>query len=152
MLSFDRRRIVGIGQMPGLTTLHHVDVFGGIEVTAARSGGVGGLLAVLAPDIRLSDIVIVGNGDHRAILQHVAKLNSKLQPAIGVLGVVIRLVAGKEQQIGIELDQVFDHLRPWPGRPGAVAGEVADHDDFFVDRILANQPVKLGSFCPWRTR
>ena len=49
----------------------------------------------------MADVVVVGDGDRRPVAHDVAELQAELDPAGGVLGVAIGLVAGEEQQVGI---------------------------------------------------
>ncbi len=129
--------------MPGLTTLHHVDVLGRVEVTATGTGSRGGFFSVFAPKVGLSDIVIVGNRHDGTVFQDLTKLHPELKPAISVFGVVIRLIAGKEQEIRIKLFQVVDHHWSGPRCARTIARQVADDNHVFVDGVFADQAFEL---------
>ena len=94
--------------MPGLVSLDHVDVFGWVEISSAGAGGVGGLDAFFTPEVGLADVVVVGDGDGGAVAHEVAELQSKFEPTVSVLGVVVCLVSGEEEEVGVLCDQVFE--------------------------------------------
>ena len=105
--------------MPSLGTLHHVDVFHRVKVASVRSGRCGRFFSSGSPNVCLSHVVIVWNGNHRASSEEFTKLQAEFKPAGGVLGMMVGLVAGEEQKIGIlELD-VFDDAR---SRTASAAG------------------------------
>ena len=109
----DGSRIIRIRQVPRLLTLDHVHVSDRVEIAAVSHAGDGGQLATLTPEVGVADVMVVRNTNRRAILHHVAKLQTELNPAGGVLGVAIGLVAGEEQEIRILTDQVIQDL--WSG-------------------------------------
>jgi len=113
--ALDRLGIDGVGEVPGLLALDHVDVSGCVVIATAGAGGVGRLDAFFTPEVGLADVVIIGNGDGGAVTHDVAELHPELEPARGVLGVMVGLVARKEEDVGILRDEVFDNQRAGAG-------------------------------------
>lgn len=59
--------------MTALLSFDHFDVFRVEKVTAVIASGTEGLFAVFSPEISLSDIMIIGNGDARAVAEEFFK-------------------------------------------------------------------------------
>ena len=131
-----------IGQVPGLAALDHVHVASGVEVATAGSGRRGGLFTVFAPDVALSNVVVVGDGDHRSVAEDVSELDAPFEPAEGVLGVVVRLVSGKEQQVGVLAFEVVDDAGSRTGAAARVARECSDDDHVLVGGVATHQSVE----------
>ena len=72
--------IDGVGEVPGLLALDHVDVFGGVEISAAGAGGRGGFDAFFSPKIGLADVVVIGNRDGGPISHDIAELHAEFKP------------------------------------------------------------------------
>ncbi len=94
--SINGRRIDCVGQMPGLLTLHEVDIFNWIKVAAVGVAAERRASSVFAPEIRVADVVIVRNCDGGSVAHDVAKLQSEFNPAGCMFGVSIRLITRKE--------------------------------------------------------
>ena len=137
-IALDGLGVDGVGQVPGLLALHHVDVFGRIKISATWARGIGGFDAVFTPEVGLADIVVIRNGDGRSVAHDIAELHTELKPAGGVLGVVIGLVSGKEEDVWVLRDEIFDDEGPRAGGAGGIAGKVADHDGFLVVGLTAD--------------
>ena len=132
------RRAMWIGKVPRLLALHHVHVACREEVAAVGAGSCRCLLAILAPQVRLTDIVIVRDRDDGAVSQDLSKLQTEFDPTGSVLAMVIGLITGEEEKVGVLKFQVFDD--PWarPLGPARVARESPDNDLVLVDRIAPN--------------
>ena len=113
-----------------------------VEITSGWSGRSLGHLSVFSPEVRLTDIVVIWNRDGGTIFHDVTKAQSELNPAGGVLGVMIGLISGEEEKVRVLLNQVRKNGGARSLGPAGVAGEIADDDDILVDRILANEPFK----------
>ena len=143
--ALDGSGIEGIGEVARLGPLHHLHVLDRAEVAAIGPVGIVGLLPPRAPEVGLAHVVVVGNGDRRAVPDDRAEVAAELEPRRVVAGVVVDLVPGEEQQIGVEgLDVVEDVLaRDVPAVRGVdrVPGEAGDDDLVLVDGVLANPTV-----------
>lgn len=142
--AFDGLWINRIGEVPGLLALDHVDILGGVEISTAGAGLGGGFNAFFTPEVRLADVVVVGDGNGGAVAHDVAELHAELKPAGGVLGVVIGLVSSEEEEVGILFDEVLEDQRAWAGGAGGIAGEIADDEDVFVGGFAADLAFKGG--------
>ena len=60
----------------------------------------------------MADVVVVGDRDRGPVADDVAELEAELDPAGGVLGMAVGLVAGEEQQVGVLALEVLDDLGP----------------------------------------
>ena len=136
--AIDGRRIDSVGQMPGLLTLHEVDLFNRIKVTAVRVTAKRRAPPVFAPQIRMAHVVVVGNRDRGSVAQDVAELQSEFNPAGRMFGVSISLISREEQQIGILRFEILQDLGALAGSATRVAGHIGDHNNAFVDRIASN--------------
>ena len=145
-VALDGGGIDRVGEVPGLLTLDHVDVCGWVEIATAGTSGIGGENAFFTPEVGLSDVVVVGDGDGGAVAHDVAELQAELEPAIGVLGVVVSLVAGEEENVRILLDEVFENDRTWSGGAGGITRKVADGDGVLIFGVLADESFE-GCFC-----
>ena len=134
--------IDGIGQVPGLLPLHHVDVGCWVEVAAVGAVFPLGLAAAGAPEICMADVVVVGDRDGGPVADHVAKLQAELDPADRVLRVAVGLVAGEEEQVGIGLAQALHQFGPRPRRARRVARHHGDRDPGLVGRIAADESLE----------
>ncbi len=143
---FDGLWVDGIWEVPSLLALNHVDVFGSVEISTAGSGGGGGFDAFFTPEVCLADVVIVRDGDGGAVTHDVAELHAELEPAGGVLGVVVGLVAGEEENVGILRDEVLDDEGAGAGGAGGIAGEVANDDGVFIGGFAADLSFEGGLF------
>ena len=131
-----------VGQMPTLLTLNLIDIGYRVAEATIRISFDSRDLATFPPKISVTDIVIVGNTDRRAIANDVAKLQAELNPAGRVFRVAIGLVATKEEYIGIVRAKVVDDLSAWANGTARVAAQVRDHDHFFLHWIAANQSLE----------
>ena len=95
--ALDRRRVERIREVTRLGALDFLDVFDGHEVAAVVTRAGVRLLAALAPDVGLADVVIVGDRDRRTVLDHVTEVASELEPRRVVLAVVVDLIAGRRR-------------------------------------------------------
>ena len=141
---FDRARVGRIGQVPRLAAVDHANVLGGVEVAARIAGGRIGDDASLAPHVALADIVIVRDGHDRAVFDDLAEVVAPQQPSRGVLGMVVTLVAGEEQQVGVLFLQLGNDRVAVAAVAVRVAGQRTDDDRVFVHGIPADQPFKYG--------
>ena len=98
---FDRSGIVRVGQVAGLLALDHLDIFVVEKITAAVSGGHGRDFSVLAPEIALADVVIVGDGNAGPAPEDFFEGEAELQPSRGVLFVIVALIAGEKDEVRI---------------------------------------------------
>ena len=73
-------RIVGIRQMPSLGALHGFDIGCRHDVAAVGAAPVGRHLSGFSPEVGLTDIVIIRNGDRRAVACDVTEIMAKAQP------------------------------------------------------------------------
>jgi len=98
--------------------------------------------AIFTPEVGLADVVVIGDGDGGTVAHDVAELHAEFEPAGGVLGVVIGLVACEEEDVGILRDEVLDDGREGSGGAGGVAGKVADDDGFLIGGFAADLAFK----------
>ncbi len=98
--------------MPSLASLHHIDGRSRVEKSSCWACWRPRLLAILTPNIRLPNIVIIRDRDCGTILHDLAELHSELQPSKSV---VVGLITSKEQQIRILLHQILNHRGTGPG-------------------------------------
>ena len=129
--------------MPRLLSLHHVHVLHRVIVTPGRPLGSCRLLPVFAPNIRLADVVIVRNRDHRPVPENLPELQSELKPACRMFGVVVGLVTREEQQVGILLPQVLDDPRARTTGSRGVTRQIAHDNHILLNRIMSNQALKF---------
>ena len=100
--SFDGGRVVWIRQMTGLSPLHLLDIFDGHGIPTVRRTGKSRFLAVVTPDIGLSDIMVIGNAHGREIPDHLSEITTKPQPGGVVAAMVVNLVTGKEKKVRLK--------------------------------------------------
>ena len=116
----NRSRVEWIGQVAGLCPFNLFYVFDGSGVTAVITGPRMGESAALAPEIALADVVVVRDCDGRYVADDFAEIPAELEP-VGVMPrVVIDLVSGEKEKIGLKLLDVLDNIGlgdvpPWPG-------------------------------------
>ena len=133
--------------MEGLAALDHVDKGCRIhEATIRGALGALGCLAALAPEIAVAVIVVIEQADGGAVLDDVSKLDPVLQPAVGVLIVVVGLVPGEEDQVRIERVQVFDQVGTLVDGfiIGGIAGSGGHRNRCLVTGVLAHQAGETG--------
>ena len=122
--------------------LDFLDVFGGHEISAVVPGSGAGFFPAGAPEVGLSDIVIVGDGDGGRVADDVAEVASEPCPGLEVAAVVVDLIAREEQQIGLERLEILDDviLRQVASVLGAdgIARKSSHHDNVLINRILAD--------------
>ena len=128
--------------MPALLTLHLVDIVDGVTEPAIGVSRDVRLRAGLAPEVAVPDIVVVGNADGGPVPDDVPELESELDPAGGVLGVAVGLVASKEKDIGILRPKVFEDFRARPCGPAGVAAHVGHDDHILFHRIPTDQSLE----------
>ena len=104
--------------MPGLLALDHVHISWRIEIAASGASGRGCLNPLFAPEVGLADVVIIWDGDGGPVSHDIAELHPELEPAGGVLGVVVGLIAGEEEDIGIVVEEIFYNEGPSSGGAG----------------------------------
>ncbi len=134
--------IHGVGQVPRLLALHLVHVLDRIKIAAVGVVLSQRAFAVLAPEIGMADVVIVGNADRRPVAHHVAELQTELDPARRVLGVTIGLVAREEQQVGILRLRLSMNLGPQAGGAAGIARHVRDDDLVLVHRVAPDEALE----------
>ena len=76
------------------------------------------------------------------VADDVAELQAELDPAGGVLGVAVGLVAGEEEQVGVLPLEVLDDLGPQAGGAAGVARHVGDDDLLLVRRVAADEALE----------
>ena len=104
----------------------------------------GGFDAAGPPEIPLADVMVVGDGDGRTIAQDLAKLATEGEPSGGVVLVIVTLITGEEQQVGILGAEVInDGVTVAPVLVG-VAGKHGDGNARFVRRVGTNESFKTG--------
>ena len=91
----------------------------------------------------MADVVIVRDANRRAIANDIAVLQAKLNPAGGVLGVPVVLVATEKQQVGVEPPEIPDDLITRPGRATGVARKVCHHNLVAVYGITTDEPFEF---------
>ena len=128
--------------MPALLTLHLVHIGHGVTIAAVRIAADLGLATRLAPQIAVTDVVIVGNAHRRAVADDVAKLQAELDPSRRVLRVAIRLITTEKQHVRVLRPQVVDDLGARPDRAAGVAAHVRDHDLILLHRIATDEALK----------
>ena len=133
-----------VGQVPRLLPLDHVHVGRGVEIPAVGAVGSIAPLAVLAPNVRVADVVVVRDRDRGAVPDQVAELQAELDPASGVFSVPIGLVTGEEQQVRVLGEQVLDDLRPTARGAAGVARHVRHHNRVLLGRVTADRTLERG--------
>ena len=88
--------------------------------------------------------MVVRDGNAGAITEDVSELQAPLEPRGRVLLVVVALVPGEEDEIGIVLTQVAHVEGAHAAILIGVAGESGKDDDVLVGGILADQPFEHG--------
>ena len=136
--ALDGRGIHRVGQMPRLGALDGLHVFDRHEITAVIAGGVRGHLAAGAPEVALADVVVVGNADHRAILDDLAELAAEEQPGAQVVHMVVNLIAREEEQVGILGLEIGDEIGLETAVLIGVTGERGHDDLAFANGIGAD--------------
>ena len=91
----------------------------------------------------MADVVIIRDANRRAIANDIAVLQAKLNPAGGMLGVPVVLVATKKQQVRIDLSEIFHDLIARPGRATGVARKVGHNDLVSINRITTNKSLEF---------
>ncbi len=116
-----------------------------MEEVATVVAGLGfGDLAALAPEVALADVVVIGNGDARALAEDVAEGEAELEPGGSVLFVVVGLVAGKEDKVGILVVDVADIFGAQAAVLVRVAGKGGDDDFLLGPRVFADESLEGG--------
>ena len=90
----------------------------------------------------MAHVVVVGNRDRGPIPHHVAKLQAELEPAHGVLGVPVGLVAREEEEVGIGGPQAGHEFLPLARRPRRVAREHGHADLLARGRVGPHEPLE----------
>ena len=87
----------------------------------------------------MADVVVVGDGDRGRVADDLAEVAAELQPVGVVPVVVVDLVAGEEQQVGLDPLEVLDDVGLGDvaavARIDRVAGEGGHDDLVLVDRV-----------------
>ena len=143
--SFDGSRIVGVRKVARLRPLHLVDVLDRLEIAAVVPRTGVRLLAAGPPEVPVTDVVIVGNRDRGRVADDFAEVPAELEPVGQMPVVVVDLIAGEEQQVGIQLldvldDVVFRNVSAMR-RIDRVPGESRHDDDVLLDGVSADQPL-----------
>jgi hypothetical protein len=143
--------IVGVGEVVGVSAHDGVDEVGMHAEAAIGETTDECFAAVLAPDVALEDVVVVGDDDRGAVAHEVAEGPAEEPEFAEVVenGLVdglaneavaghpfVDLVAGEEEEIGV-LGGDVAHERVVGEEVVLVAGEAGD-DEFLVDGILAD--------------
>ena len=128
--------------MPGLLALHHGDILDGVVIATAGSCMSGCFLARFSPQVCLSDVMVVRNGDGRTVLDDIPELQTKFNPARSMFSMMVSLITGKEKKVGVDFFNVLHDVSSWTWVPAGIAGQIA-HDDFiFVDGVFSNRSGK----------
>ena len=91
--------------------------------------------------------MVIGEANGRTILDDLAKITTKLQPSRKVAMVVVDLITGEKENIGINLFNVIDDILP--GNVTSVAGmnrvssECRHHQFLLVDRVFSDCPLVI---------
>ena len=109
-------RIHWVGEVAGLGSLDFLDVDSRLPVTTVGIAAKRRDLSAFTPPIGLPHVMVIGQTDSRAVFDNVTKVTSKLQPRRVVSIVVVNLVAGKEQHVGVDFFDIVDQV---------LAGDVA---------------------------
>ena len=125
--------------MPRLLALDHIYIGHWEHITAVGIARRGRELAILAPEIRVTDIMVVRDTNRRAILHDLAKLETKFNPAGGMLGMAIGLVAREEEEVGILPEEVIQNLGSRTRSPTGVTRHVRDDDRILGEGIATHQ-------------
>jgi hypothetical protein len=88
--------------------------------------------------------VIIGDGNTRALAEDVPEREAELEPRGGVLFVIVGLVAGEEDEVGIVMVDVADVFRAQATILVRVAGQGGDDDLVLVHRVLADESLEGG--------
>ena len=83
----------------------------------------------------MPDIVIVRDGDGRAVSHDIPELQSELNPTRCVFGVPIRLIAGEEEDVGVVLEKIVNDLWACTGSAARIAGHARDDNRILIDRV-----------------
>ena len=147
----DGRRVVRVGQMAGLSTLHLLDVFDGHGISTVGSSSQSRFLPVVPPNVGLSHIMIIGNGHGREVLDHLSEIPAEPQPGRVMATMVVNLVAGKEKKVGLKFFDILDQvlLRDIPPMTGidGISGESDGHEFPLILGVLADYPF-IGRLLP----
>ncbi len=111
-----------------------------ISAIVTRSGF--GFLPALAPQVSLTDIVVVGDRDAGAVAENFPERETEFEPRCGVLLVVVGLVACEEDKIRILVVDVADILRAQVAVAVGIAVQRCDGDLVFGVRVLADEPLE----------
>ena len=134
-----------IRKVPRLLALDHINKFRRKHIpTIGGTSFAQRFFTPFAPDIAMSNVMIIRDADRRAILHDIGKLHAKLQPTIGCFLVGVILVTSKKEQIRILFLQVLYKLSPSKSLSvlWGVTGHVGYHEGFLIDRIFAHQTIK----------
>ena len=142
----DGSGVVGIGKVPTLLALHHFDIFGMKKITAVIAFRSQRFFAAFAPEVALPDVVVVGDGDAGAVAKEFSKGETELEPRGGVLLVIVGLVAGEKDEVGILGGDVAGVFFSQAAVFVRIAGEGGEHDFRFLDGVLANESLVGRSF------
>ena len=69
----------------------------------------------------MAHIVIIRDADGGTVAEQVAELEAELDPAGGVLGMAVGLIARKKQQVRILRLELVDDFRALASRPAGIA-------------------------------
>jgi len=137
----DGRGIKRIGKMTRLGPLDRFHIIDRHQVSAVGRTGQCRPLAAGAPDVGLSDVMVIGNRDRGSVLDDVAKV--AVQPHLVMLAVIVNLITREEQHVGVDLldvgDQVLAGNIASVSSHHRVASEAGDNNFFLVDRVAANR-------------
>ena len=139
----DRCRIERVGQVARLGPLHLPDVGRGLEIATILSAFAVRFFSAGTPEVGLPHIVVVGNRHRRPVPGQRAKVATEFEPVGEVVVVVIDLIAGKKEQIGIDLFHVFHQICSRNIAPSIgidrVARKGSDDNVFLFHRIFTDR-------------
>ncbi|MBA7716406.1 hypothetical protein ES703_125479 [subsurface metagenome] len=142
--TLDRRRVVWVGKMACLCPLDLLDILHGLEISPVIAGARVGFLPTSAPQIGLTHVVIVRNRYRRYVANRIPKIPPELQPRRIMPVMVVHLVPGEKQKVGLYLLDVLNYVRLWyisaVRRVNRIARKSKHNNHILVHRVLFNRP------------
>ena len=95
---FDWGRVERVGEIPRLLALNHFDERRWVHISAVGRAALScGFCPTFTPEVAVTDVMVVGDTNRRAIFHQVLELHTELEPTKGGFVVHVVLVTGKEK-------------------------------------------------------
>ena len=80
--------------------------------------------------------MVIRDGHCGTVFDEIPKLQPKFNPSGSVFSMMVGLIPGKEEHVGVNRFEVFEDLRARAFGPAGVTREVAYHKGVLIDRVL----------------